>query len=160
MELEYVIEDSPLGTGGAVRVALEKIINDHVFVFNGDTYIDVEVKKVEKHWLAHRAPIIVAQEVSNTSRYGRLETVNNRVLGFSEKGLSGPGLINAGCYVLPKNILDEFPCGVAFSLEENFLVTADVQQNFDVFVNKGQFIDIGIPEDYELAQNKLAGLFA
>lgn len=158
IELVYEIEDTPLGTGGAIRQALGRCSADHVFVFNGDTYLDVEASAVEAHWLAQRVPIIVAREVPDTSRYGRLDTANSRVLRFREKGLAGPGLINAGCYVLPSTILDAFPRGTAFSLEADFLAEAITQQRFDVFVTKGQFIDIGIPEDFERAQTELAGV--
>jgi D-glycero-alpha-D-manno-heptose 1-phosphate guanylyltransferase len=79
-------------------------------------------------------------------------------LRFREKGLAGPGLINAGCYVLPKTILGAFPCSEAFSLEGDFLAKAVTQQRFDLFVSKGQFIDIGIPEDFKRAQTELAGV--
>lgn len=158
MELVYEIEVTPLGTGGAIRQSLERCFADHVYVFNGDTYLDVEASLVEEHWLAQRAPIIVACQVSDTARYGRLETANNRVRGFSEKGLVGPGLINAGCYVLPRTILDEFPRGAAFSLEADFLAKAVAHQRFDVFVTARQFIDIGIPEDFLRAQTELAGV--
>ena len=49
MELVYEIESTPLGTGGAVRLALTQCLTDHVFVFNGDTYLDLEVSHVEAH---------------------------------------------------------------------------------------------------------------
>jgi D-glycero-alpha-D-manno-heptose 1-phosphate guanylyltransferase len=129
-----------------------------VFVFNGDTYLDVEASEVEEHWLAQGAPIIVAREVSDTARYGRLTVAQDRLLGFKEKGLAGPGLINAGCYVLPKTILDGFQRGIAFSLETDFLEKEVSRQRFDIFVTKGQFIDIGIPEEYQRAQTELAGV--
>jgi D-glycero-alpha-D-manno-heptose 1-phosphate guanylyltransferase len=158
MELVYVIEDKPLGTGGAVRQALKFCNADHVFVFNGDTYLDVETSQLEMLWLTHQVPVIVAREVSDTARYGRLDTVDERVLRFCEKGLAGRGLINAGCYVLPRTILEEFSGGDVFSLETDFLAEAVTQQRFDVFVTKGQFIDIGIPEDFERAQIELAGV--
>ena len=158
MELVYEIEQSPLGTGGAVRTALAQCTNDHVFVFNGDTFLDLEAADVEAHWQAHHAPIIVAREVPDTTRYGRLDTDYGRVLGFAEKGMSGPGLINAGCYVLPAGILDSFTRGQPFSLEADFLAKAAGKQRFDLFVTNGHFIDIGVPEDYERAQTELAGV--
>jgi D-glycero-alpha-D-manno-heptose 1-phosphate guanylyltransferase len=158
MELVYEIEDTPLGTGGAIRQALERCKMDHVFVFNGDTYLDVEAVDIELQWQAQHTPIIVARALSDTARYGRLDVSDGRVLGFSEKGLAGPGLINAGCYVLPKNMLEEFPCGQPFSLEVDFLSKAVTQQRFDVFVTKGHFIDIGIPEDFARAQTELDGV--
>lgn len=158
MELVYEIEQSPLGTGGAVRQALARCKGDHVFVFNGDTFLDLEVESVESHWQSNHAPIIVASEVPSTARYGRLDTADGRVLHFLEKGVAGPGLINAGCYVLPSDILDGFALDQPFSLEDDFLVKAVGTQRFDLFVTKGHFIDIGVPEDYARAQSELAGV--
>ena len=158
LELEYEVEATPLGTGGAVRRALTHCRTDHVFVFNGDTYLDLEVSDVEAYWQAHHVPIIVALEVQNTIRYGRLHTVGNRVLGFLEKGVTGPGLINAGCYVLPVAMLDAFTPGQAFSIEADFLAKAVHEQRIDMFVTKGHFIDIGVPDDYARAQSELGGI--
>jgi len=158
LELVYEIELKPLGTGGAVRSALARCESDHVFVFNGDTFLDLETDAVEAQWQKNIAPIIVAREVPDTARYGRLNTSNGRVNGFLEKGAGGQGLINAGCYVLPTNILNGFEMGQAFSLETDFLAKAVVTQQFDLFVTQGHFIDIGVPEDYARAQTELAGM--
>ena len=154
--LDYEIELTPLGTGGAIRQAMSHCHADHVFVFNGDTYINLEAQDVEDHWQKHRAPIIVACEVPDTARYGRLDIERGRVLGFVEKGETGPGLINAGCYVLPNTIINDFPLDESFSLEADFLAKAVGKQRFDLFVSKGHFIDIGVPEDYVRAQTELA----
>jgi D-glycero-alpha-D-manno-heptose 1-phosphate guanylyltransferase len=156
MELEYEIEHVPLGTGGAVRQAMERCRSDHVFVLNGDTYLDLEAGEIEAHWQKRHVPIIVARAVSDTARYGRLNTVGDRVVGFVEKGVTGPGLINAGCYVLPGDILAGFAFGRPFSLETDFLAKAVGTQRFDLFVTKGHFIDIGVPDDYARAQTELA----
>ena len=158
MELVYEVEDTPLGTGGAVRQALTRCSEDHVFVFNGDTYLDLEVADVEAHWQKHRAPIIVAREVTDTGRFGRLNTSGGRVVGFLEKGTAGAGLINAGTYVLPIDTLNEFAPGQAFSLETDFLAKAVRTQRIDLFVTSGHFIDIGVPDDYSRAQSELAGI--
>jgi D-glycero-alpha-D-manno-heptose 1-phosphate guanylyltransferase len=156
MSLVYEIEREPLGTGGAIRQALTQCQTDHAFVFNGDTFIDLEVAEIELQWTTNRAPILVACSVPDTARYGRVLAAEGRVSGFSEKGVTGPGLINAGCYVLPPHLLDEFPCGQAFSLETDFLAKNVAKERFDLFVTKGRFIDIGLPEDYQRAQNELA----
>ncbi len=156
MDLIYEIESAPLGTGGAVRQALVRCNADHVFVFNGDTYLDLEAAEIEVQWQMHRTPIIVARNQLDTLRYGCLVTANDRVIGFAEKGVEGPGLINAGCYVLPTDILNSFILGQPFSLEVDFLATATGMRRFDLFVTNGHFIDIGIPEDYARAQIELA----
>ena len=155
MKLVYEIEAAPLGTGGAVRQALGNCLADHVFVLNGDTYLDLEASEIEALWQRNRIPIIVARRVADTTRYGRVDVTAGTIAGFSEKGVAGPGLINAGCYVLPVSILDHFARGKNFSLEIDFLADAVRNRRFDAFVTNGQFIDIGVPEDFALAQTEL-----
>ena len=158
LEIDYVVETTPLGTGGAIRYALERAAGDHVFVMNGDTWLDLEADRVEALWQANGRPIIVGLQVADTSRYGRLLAQDNRVIGFAEKGASGPGLINAGCYVFNRGQLDAFPPLKPFSIETDYLSKAVASEHFDLFVSAGSFIDIGIPEDYRRAQTELAGL--
>lgn len=158
IELVYEIEKSPLGTGGALRSALLQATKDHIFVFNGDTYLDIEAEELENAWKKNHRPLIVACEVADTARYGSLNTKAGLVIGMTEKGQSGPGLINAGCYLIPTNILDAFTIGQNFSFETDFLKKTLGIKNFELFVTKGRFIDIGIPEDYARAQIELAGV--
>lgn len=157
IELIYVVEDKPLGTGGAIRLAIEQCLSDYTFVFNGDTYLDLEIEAVERSWQNKRSAIIVGRQVSDTSRYGRLLVENGQVKGFAEKGFAGPGLINAGCYLLKRNQLDNFPIYSPFSFETDYLANAIKNFSFDLFVTSGDFIDIGIPEDYARAQLELSG---
>jgi D-glycero-alpha-D-manno-heptose 1-phosphate guanylyltransferase len=158
MELDYVVEYEPLGTGGAARLAMTHCDVDHVLVINGDTFLDLEVGSVEAHWQKHRHPIIVGREVLDTARYGRLLITQGQVMDFAEKGVSGPGSINAGCYVFNRGQLDGFALNEAFSLEADYLTQAVARMRFDVFSTLGQFIDIGLPEDYVRAQTDLAGI--
>jgi Nucleoside-diphosphate-sugar pyrophosphorylase involved in lipopolysaccharide biosynthesis/translation initiation factor 2B, gamma/epsilon subunits (eIF-2Bgamma/eIF-2Bepsilon) len=158
MQLKYVIEDNPLGTGGAVRLALSQCQEDHAFIFNGDTYLSFEASIVEDLWQRHQHPIILARALEDTSRYGRLLVSDGFVQGFCEKGLPGPGLINAGCYVLSAHQLDAWPLNSPFSLEKDFFVHAVKLQPVDVFETSGLFIDIGVPDDYQSAQELLAGV--
>lgn len=155
MELAYAVEKEPLGTGGGVRLAMEHITSDHVFVFNGDTFLDLEVALVDQLWQNQRRPIIVGRDVPDAARYGRLLEVEGVAKGFAEKGIAGPGLINAGCYVLGRGQLDKFSLHTPFSLELDFLNFAVTRGLFDVFVTSGTFIDIGVPEDYARAQTEL-----
>jgi D-glycero-alpha-D-manno-heptose 1-phosphate guanylyltransferase len=158
LDLVYATEYQPLGTGGGVRLAMDAVRSDHCFVFNGDTYLDLEVDAVEQRWRSSGRSLIVGREVTDTARYGRLLVEGERVMGFTEKGVSGPGLINAGCYVFRRDQLDRFPLNHAFSLEADYLVGAVAEGAFDVFVTHGQFIDIGVPEDYFRAQTELSSL--
>lgn len=158
MELVHEVELEPLGTGGAIRAALARCEADHVFVFNGDTYLNLEVDALERLWQSGHHPLIVVREVPDTARFGKVEMCDGRINAFLEKGMSGPGLINAGCYVLPKTALDDFPLGQPFSLETEFFIEYLQRIRFDGFVTHGRFIDIGVPDDYALAQTALAGL--
>lgn len=158
LDLAYVVEDTPLGTGGAIRLALDACTQDHVFVFNGDTYLDLDVQSLERQWQASKNPIVVGRQVPDTTRYGRLVVDGVSVISFAEKGLTGPGLVNAGCYVLGTDALARFRLNHPFSIETDYLVCEVAHATVEVFVTEGSFIDIGIPEDYARAQILLAGL--
>ncbi len=158
IELIYSVEAEPLGTGGAVRKALTFCQGDHALVMNGDTYLDIEIAALESAWQRMHQPLMVAQEAQDASRYGRLELEDGRVMRFGEKAASEPGLINVGCYLFPKQILDDFPMGQPFSLETDFLSHAVSLMPFGAFITRGRFIDIGVPKDYIRAQKVLADL--
>ena len=113
---------------------------------------------IEQHWLSRRNPIVVARKVQDTARFGRLIINGDRILKFSEKAESGPGVINAGCYVLPHSALTRFPSNQAFSIEHDFWITAVSDLCVEAYISNGLFIDIGVPSDYLRAQTLLAGL--
>jgi D-glycero-alpha-D-manno-heptose 1-phosphate guanylyltransferase len=160
MRLSYVAEDAPLGTGGAIRLSMNKVTDDHVYIFNGDTFLDLEINLVESHWQINKKPILIAREVQDTYRYGRLILSGKNLVGFSEKDTAGSGLINAGCYIFNRCQLDSFDIGSTFSLEKDYLSITSNCILHDVFVTNGKFIDIGIPEDYIRAQSELSHFHA
>jgi len=156
LEIDYAVENTPLGTGGAVRLALSHCGSDPVLVVNGDTFLNLELSALAARGTAEGAPLLVARAVPDTARFGRLEVDCGRLSGFAEKGVSGPGLINAGCYLVPRDLLAEMPADKPFSLENDFLAPSGVRAGFGVFVSDGLFIDIGVPDDYARAQTELA----
>lgn len=158
VDLDYSVETEPLGTGGAVYQAARLVRADHFFVFNGDTFLDLDARAVDALWHRVRAPVIVAREVADCARYGRLETDQGHVIRFAEKGREGPGLINAGCYVFRADQFSGFEPGVRFSLETDFLAPLVESTAVALHVASGLFIDIGVPSDYAQAQHLLAGL--
>jgi D-glycero-alpha-D-manno-heptose 1-phosphate guanylyltransferase len=158
MEIACVVENTPLGTGGAIRLALESCTHDHVFVFNGDSYLDLDVQSLEHQWLTRRRPIVVCRHVSNTARYGKIVVASQSIISFVEKGTIGPGLINAGCYVMASDALINFPPDLPFSIETGYFVPEVARIGVDVFETTGLFIDIGTPEDYARAQILLTDL--
>ncbi|KRA17714.1 nucleotidyltransferase family protein [Lysobacter sp. Root604] len=158
--LAYAVENEPLGTGGAIREAMAHCDDGHVYVLNGDTYLAVETAETDALWARRGLPVIVAREVEDTARYGKLEVDNQgRITGFLEKDASGgPGLINAGCYVLPTDIVREFPDRERFSFETEYLRDAVSRREFLALPTNTDFIDIGTPEDYARAQTLLSAI--
>ncbi len=158
LDIDYAVESEPLGTGGAIRAALDRCEGDHVHVFNGDTYLALDCTGTDALWARTRTPIIVGRRVDDTARYGRLEVDDaGRILRFLEKDASGgPGLINAGGYVLPRAIVEDFPSAQRFSFEVDYLREAVARRVFLVHPTDAEFIDIGTPDDYARAQILLA----
>lgn len=157
VELIFEIEQRPLGTGGAIAAALRHASTDKVFVFNGDTYLDLDVRSVVAMWPGDLSPIVVGRSVPNTERFGRMEIVGDRVASFIGSGHSGEGVVNAGCYLLPRDIFVDRKLPEMFSFENDFLGPLP-PLSLRAYISAGRFIDIGVPEDYEQAQTELAGL--
>lgn len=151
IELIYSVELTPLGTGGATRLALERSTQDHIYILNGDTYLDFEIKEIELLWNENHCPIIVGVNVENESRYGKLVIDNGRIISFAEKSFIEKGPINAGCYVFKKDQLMNFKKNEKFSLENEYLAPEMMHSKFNYFLSNQLFIDIGIPEDYKKA---------
>ena len=154
MAIDYAIEPQPLGTGGAVAQALSRCRGEHALVLNGDTYIDLDIASLEQAWQRERRCLVVGRQVADTARYGRIgHDGDGRVRSFAEKGGSGPGVINAGVYLLPVDLLRGRPLSVPYALEQQVLVPLAEQGRLALHVAPGgRFIDIGVPEDYAAAQ--------
>lgn len=160
MKLRYSIEKEPLGTGGAIKKAFEIVGTNPTLVFNGDSYVDLNVQQYI-NWCREKPERVLMTlcKVSNTSRYGKVKLENGVVVGFSEKGIDeSPGLINAGVYWVNPNVfsLSEF-CEV-FSWEGGILESYCSVLKPRAYVCEGYFIDIGIPSDYKMAIKYFGGL--
>jgi D-glycero-alpha-D-manno-heptose 1-phosphate guanylyltransferase len=157
LSVSYAHETEPLGTGGAIRFAMEQCEEEQVVVLNGDSFFDISLKDLFHFHLKQEANVSLAlREVANAARYGLIElNQENRITAFREKsGLEMPGLINAGVYILSKSTYFlNTPAGQAFSIEEQFFKTHLSKLRFCGLKQNGYFIDIGIPEDYERAQD-------
>jgi len=156
LPLAYSIEGQPLGTGGAIRLAMNHASSPEVFVVNGDTFVDVDYSAMlAAHQRASATMTIAVHEVPDAARYGALDIAGDRVRGFFEKGRAGPGWINAGVYLLARTQLDDAALPTAFSFESDYLVPNVEALNPLAFRTEGLFIDIGVPEDYARAQSML-----
>ena len=120
--------------------------------------MEFDIAAAEKMWSISNKPLIVAREVDCVSRYGSLILENNRIIDYKEKGDQGPGIINAGCYILKPEELDSFPLNHPFSLETDYLYKYIRLGDFMYIMSSGIFIDIGIPSDYHRSFELLSHL--
>lgn len=161
LRVRYSVEPKPLGTAGAIKYA-EKLLDPWFIVLNGDTYVDANVAEVVNFHLQTGASLtLLLVSIGDTAAYGRVEIDSyGKIVGFREKGLAGPGLINAGLYVMEKELLKYIPEGQTYSLEKEFLPGL-LRDGISVygFIHHGYFIDIGTPENYARAQEELPRRF-
>jgi D-glycero-alpha-D-manno-heptose 1-phosphate guanylyltransferase len=156
LPLRYSVETELLGTGGAMMLAMEQASASPVFVLNGDTYLELDyAAMLAAHGRAHAALTIAVHAVPDAGRYGALDIADGRIRGFVEKGRPGPGSINAGVYILARDLLHRYPMPGKFSFETDLLVPHVTDIKPCAFPTPGVFIDIGVPEDYARAQTLL-----
>lgn len=158
MQVDYVIEDVPLGTGGALRKALDHASEETVLVLNGDTFLEIDYAAMLKFHKDQAALLTLAiTKQTDISRYGEVIFTGQRIVGFQEKDRSGPGWINGGVYALNTKI--HWPAHLTgrFSFEKDFLIQELPQLVPSAFRVEGFFLDIGIPEDLDRAQTEFAG---
>jgi D-glycero-alpha-D-manno-heptose 1-phosphate guanylyltransferase len=155
IKITYSIENNPLGTGGAIKKGLKYCKNDFIYVFNGDTYIEIDTELIEKKYDSSINCMIVGVRVEDAERYGKILIKDNFLTGFEEKGIKGSGVINAGCYVFQKNELESYSIETNFSIEYDYFIKNYATKKIPVIITNSKFIDIGIPEDYEKAQLEL-----
>lgn len=162
MRLHYVIEDEPLGTGGAVCKALAEIPADEVLMLNGDTFAALNLASFAFAAQAEQSDVAIAvAEVADASRYGTIDADEfGMIHAFREKGRQGAGNVNAGVYYLRKAaLLNDLALPERFSFEQDFLAQQVGKLRLLALTGVSDFIDIGIPEDYHAAQTKVPSLF-
>ncbi|MGB0887300.1 MAG: nucleotidyltransferase family protein [Vicingaceae bacterium] len=156
-KIEYVIENSPLGTGGAIKQALEQVKTENVFVFNGDTFFDVDIELMAKQHAENNPEVTLAlKPLTEFDRYGAVEVNDNlRITNFAEKQFCKEGVINGGIYLMKTNLFEGLDYPAQFSMEQDYFEKYCSQKQLEGFIDEGYFIDIGIPEDYDKAQEEL-----
>lgn len=157
VSVEYSHESSPLGTGGAVRNAIAASASDRFLVVNGDTFFQCDPTLLVEF---STGPASIGLRYENDAgRYGRVEIDSEgRVLTFAEKSPdAGGGLINAGIYLLDRST--PIPSGVV-SLEDQVFPEMLRRETLSGLPLSGRFVDIGLPESYERAQQDLASWVA
>ncbi len=156
MELEYCVEENPLGTGGAIKAAMKFTDAEEILILNGDTFFDVPVNEMYLLHKKNNSDLSIAlKPMKNFDRYGIVNIESDfSISGFEEKAFRIDGNINGGIYIANRNMMNHFPDSEKFSFEKEFLETKIGKVEMSGFVFDNYFIDIGIPEDYQKAQNE------
>jgi mannose-1-phosphate guanylyltransferase len=152
IRLSYIEEPRPLGTGGAVKFA-ESRLDERFLVLNGDVLTDIDLtSQLQTHERTGARLTMALYGVKDTSAYGTVRCDHDgAVLEFVEKpGLehAGPGLINAGAYVVERGVLDTMgPSGTAISIERE-VFPGLIGSGLYGYAASGYWLDIGTPERY------------
>lgn len=153
-KVSWVIEQEPLGTGGGIKLAMNKSKENSVFILNGDTFYDVDLKKMIQNLHNDAKVLLALKPMLDFDRYGTVILNDQNVIkSFVEKQKQKEGLINGGLYLINKSKIDFNIYPVAFSWEKDFLEKEIHNHSLYGCVFDNTFIDIGIPEDYERAQS-------
>lgn len=152
LDIEYVVEEEPLGTGGGIRNVLSAVTAPTVMVFNGDVLGGTDLTQV---WQTHKdrqAEVTLhLVRVSDPRAFGCVTTdAEGRVQQFLEKTQDPPtDQINAGTYVFERSVIEEIPAGVPVSVErEVFPKLLSENRRVYAHVDNAYWRDMGTPEDF------------
>jgi len=154
LSLIYSQESEPLGTAGALRLALPWIDGKLCLVMNGDSYVDADLNEFLAWHQEHQyASSLLLTWVEDAARYGTVDVDDHGAIqAFREKqGQAVPGWINSGIYLLSRRLLESLSLGRAISLERQ-VFPGCVCLGLGGFCTQTAFIDIGTPESFAKAE--------
>jgi D-glycero-alpha-D-manno-heptose 1-phosphate guanylyltransferase len=156
LEIEFSREETPLGTGGAIKNAQRHVKSQPFFAMNGDCFSPLAYQDFLNFHLARKSSATLSVvKIADSRDYGTISLgAHDAILGFEEKkDVAGGGLVNVGAYCFNKEILAMMPSG-KFSIERDFfpLLPAQLQERFCGFVVETEFLDIGTPDRYSKAE--------
>lgn len=152
LEIEYVVEDEPLGTGGGIRNVLDHLRYDRAMVFNGDVLGGTDLQAVLNTHVEQEADVTLhLLRVSDPRAFGCVPTdADGRVSAFLEKTEDPPtDQINAGSYVFNRSVIEKIPAGRPVSVERE-IFPGLLESGARVFghVDQAYWRDMGTPADF------------
>ncbi|MDP8265789.1 MAG: nucleotidyltransferase family protein [Candidatus Aceula meridiana] len=157
LEIIFSKEETPLGTGGAIKNARDKVQSPIFFALNGDCFCSVSFSDFFKFYQAQGAKAsLVLSKLENKNDFGSVVVdSSNQIVSFEEKSSSSASpYASVGIYCFDREVFDWMPEAQAFSIETEFFPKL-VGKNFFGFITENKFLDIGTPERYKTAQEKL-----
>lgn len=157
IDLVYSREQAPLGTAGALALARGHLGTGPVLVLNGDSLVHADLRPfLDWYRRQDRHNALLLVDVPDVSRFGAVVLdASGRVVRFGEKQGRGPGLVNAGVYLLGPELLATIPRGTFVSLERD-VFPARVERDLHGYPVQAPFLDIGTSESYRQAEAFLA----
>ncbi len=154
MPIRYSKENKPLGTGGAIALALDQCEESSALIINGDTYFPVDLFEMAETHRKRKNDITIALKLMKEfDRYGSIEiNAKNEITNFYEKAWKAKGYINGGIYLVNKSAFNNYARFEPFSIEKNVFEKNLANLQIGGFKSKAGFIDIGIPEEYNRIQ--------
>jgi D-glycero-alpha-D-manno-heptose 1-phosphate guanylyltransferase len=160
--IRYIVETTPLGTGGAIKCALSQVPAEWQpqLILNGDTWYEPNVLQLKSFAQAKHRPVCLSvKPIPVNDRYGSvLLEANGNINGFRSEPNDNAN-INAGCYFIEpiglRAVLNSYP--ETFSFEADCLPNLAKAQQLSGYVMDATFLDIGIPADYAKAASLLKG---
>ena len=153
VKLNYLVEDTPWGTAGAVKNA-ERYLDETFLALNGDTFTDLDITAMIDFHRAKKAKVTIAlAPVDDPTSYGLVETnTDGRVTRFLEKpnwSEVTTNMVNAGTYILEPDVLAQIPQQTKVSVErETFPRLLAQGESVYAYSSSGYWIDVGTPEKY------------
>ena len=151
IKIKVIEENKPLGTGGALS-KLKKVIKNDFLLLNGDSYFEIDlnkIKKIQKRLI--NIFLIKNINYKSNKKLSSLSIDNRNKITFSSKS----NYMNSGVIYFQKKIFNLFPKKKTFSLEDDFLNKLISKKNVYGTREKGFFIDIGTPENFQFAKKKI-----
>jgi D-glycero-alpha-D-manno-heptose 1-phosphate guanylyltransferase len=154
LDICYSVEKEQLGTGGAVKLALTKVVSEEVLVINGDTFFNNDLTLFYKFHQANVSKFTMAlTKIESNKRFGSVVIDDqNKIISFSEKTQNSSLLINAGQYIINRDYFLKYKLKDKFSIELDYFQNNDIQKIIYAYEYLSDFIDIGIPDDLIRAQ--------
>lgn len=156
LKISWQVETTALGTGGALKLALQQVelteTTEGVLVCNGDTFVEFDLGMFVRAARQVGGGMLTVQ-VEDASRFGRIQCDANRCLsGFQEKSvITDAGEINAGWYFFGAAHINELLARDLLSLEHDYLMAGEKPPISCIALGQ-QFIDFGTPHSYQQAQ--------
>ena len=156
-DVQFSVENEPLGTGGAIYLAMQLCTEKNVLVVNGDTLFETNNENLlAQHLTKKSACTLALKPMQNFDRYGVVKiNSNNNIISFEEKKYQQTGLINGGVYLINRQLFLQIKFPQKFSFEKDYLEKYIEELNMIGVEDDGYFIDIGIPEDFVKANKEI-----